>query len=86
MDPKLVKEIEYLLRRAEARVWKKADTIVAQLYWDIGYCLREIKEEELQLASHLLSKELSVDQRLFEISYFFYHANPIKKKALEMAA
>ena len=86
MDPKLLKEIEYLLRNAEARVWKKADNIVAQLYWDIGYCLREVKEEELQLASHLLGKELSVDARLFEISYYFYKGNPIKKKAMEIAA
>ena len=86
MDPQLLKEIDYLLRRAEARVWKKADAVVAKLYWDVGYCLREIKAEELQLASHRLGKELDVDARLFEIAYYFYKGNPIQKKALELAA
>jgi len=86
MDEKLLKEIEFLLFAAEQLVWKKADHVMTQLYWDIGHCLRELKEEELRVMSHVLSKELNVEARLFETAYYFYRGNPIKKKALEAAA
>jgi len=81
---KVVKEVEYLLKKAEEKVWKNEGRTMTQLFWELGYCLRNV--ENIHKMSSILEMELSVDRRMFEQAYIFYQENPIKRKALEVAA
>ena len=81
---KVVKEVEYLLKKAEEKVWRNEGRTMTKLFWEIGYCLRNVGN--IHKVSSYLEMELSVDRRMFEQAYIFYQENPIKKKALEVAA
>jgi len=86
MKQKMVKEIEYLLEKAEDEVWNKAEKIMLSLYWDVGYCLKEYNEKEITKMSKSLSTMFDVEQNFFIIAYHFYKNNPIKKRAMEVPA
>ena len=77
-----LKEIEFLLDRAEGIVWKRAERVMHALYWDVGYCLREYPEEEISALSEELSFLLGVEAALFLTAYAFYKKYPIREKAL----
>ena len=83
---KTVEDVAHLLDEAEATVWTKAEKIMLELYWKVGYCLREYPEEEIVPLSEELCLLLGVEAGLFETAYRFYKQNPIKGKALRCAA
>ncbi len=81
---KVVEEVEYLLRKAEDKVWQNEGRTMTQLFWELGYCLKDVND--IKEASFVLERELSIDRRMFEQAYIFYQENPLKSKALEVAA
>jgi len=83
---KTIEEVAYLLEQAEEAVGRRAEKIMLELYWKIGYCLREYHEEEIIPLGEELSILLGVEAELFDKAYRFYKGNPIKKKALRVAA
>ena len=85
MSKKIFREIEYLLDRAEGRIWGKADNIMLGLYWDIGLCLRDHSEQEVLSLSKELAQVFGVEEKMFAIAYHFYKSNPVKRKALRCA-
>tara|TARA_Y100000310_G_scaffold310408_1_gene355619 strand:- start:659 stop:916 length:258 start_codon:yes stop_codon:yes gene_type:complete len=82
----LVRDLRFLLSRAEEKIWMRADRVLLSLYWEIGYRMRQVDESRLPFLSSQLGKQLDVQARLFEVSYYFYRDNPIKQKAVEVAA
>ena len=84
MKEAIVSEINYLLDEAEDKVWLRAEKIMVELYWDVGFCLRECKEKEIVEVCKELGTVLDVEDKFFEIAFHFYKSNPIKKKALEV--
>ncbi len=82
MKKELIQEVSYLLDEAEERVWIRAEKVMVELYWDIGYCLKDCDDKEILAMSKQLGKMLEVEEKFFEIAYHFYKDNPIKKKAL----
>lgn len=85
MKEEMICEIDYLLDEAGDKVWNRAEKIMVELYWDVGFCLRDYKEKEIFEVSKELGKVLDVEEKFFEIAFHFYKSNPIKKRALEVA-
>jgi len=80
------KEIEYLLKNAEENVWSKAGDVMMDLYWEIGYVLKDYNEVQVRKVSKDLGVFLRLDPKMFELAYYFYKENPIKEKAVEYAS
>ncbi|MBL7052039.1 MAG: hypothetical protein ISS01_03025 [Nanoarchaeota archaeon] len=82
MRKRIVGEIGYLIEEAESKIWKRASDVMLKLYWEIGYLLKDMKENEVRDISENLSSELSIDKKMFELAYFFHKDNPIMEKAM----
>ena len=80
-----MKEIEFVIKKAEEEIWNKAGEVLLEMYWYIGYVLRDLTEREIRDMSENHSNALSVDDRMFELAYHFYHENPIFEKAVRCA-
>jgi len=81
----LIGVIEHLLNQAERQVWDESEDILLGLHWEMGFHLRKYTTIEITDIAKELADHLSVDARMFEVAYYFYKGNPIKKKALECA-
>tara|TARA_Y100000310_G_scaffold196122_1_gene196136 strand:- start:490 stop:750 length:261 start_codon:yes stop_codon:yes gene_type:complete len=85
MEEKVVAEVEYLLMHSEDEIWKRTKDVLLQLYWDIGWVLRDVSLSNLWDVSKLLEQRLEVDAKTFEVAYHFYRENPILQKAVRPA-
>ena len=85
MKNKVMKEIEFVIKKAEEEIWSKAGEVLLEMYWYVGYVLRDLTEREIRDMSDNFSSKLSVDDRMFELAYHFYHENPIFEKAVRCA-
>ncbi len=86
MKSQVVQEIAYLLERAEEKIAGKTGEVMVELCWDVGCVLRSCDEEDLQNVSQQLSELFETDRKLFEVAYYFYKHNPVKKRAVRSAA
>ena len=86
MRKKIKSEVGFLIEEAEGEIWKRASDVMLKLYWEIGYLLKDFKENEVEKVSHELSTNLSVDKKMFELAYFFHRDNPIMAKAMRCTA
>jgi hypothetical protein len=82
---KVMKEIAFVIKKAEEEIWSKSGEVLLEMYWYIGYVLRDLTEREIRDMSENYSNKLSVDDRMFELAYHFYQDNPIFEKAVRCA-
>jgi len=75
-----LKELRFLLEEAEEEIGRKSEKILYELYWKIGFLLRDCTEEKLKLVSKELSVVFQVEPEMFTTAHRFYKENPIKKK------
>lgn len=85
MEEKVVAEVEYLIHHSEEEIWKRTKDVMLQLYWDIGWVLRDVNLSSLWDVSRILEQRLEVDAKMFEVAYHFYRDNPILQKAVRSA-
>ncbi len=76
----LIKDIQFVLEETEEKVWKKVEGFILNMYWQIGYCLRDYSEEEVQKMGKEFALLFKVEEQLFCIAYRFYKENPLKLK------
>ena len=86
INEKLLTEVHFLLEEAEERVWRRSEKVILDLYWHLGYCLKEYSKEEIKKVSKELALLLNAEQEMFLTAYTFYRENPLKKKALRLSA
>ncbi|MDP3728751.1 MAG: hypothetical protein Q8R18_04835 [bacterium] len=86
MNKKLLDELNFILEEAEAKVGNKIEKVLLEMYWQIGYCLREYNEEELNILIKELSLLLKLEQEIFFTAYHLYKEYPIKKNIRRIAA
>lgn len=76
----------FLLEEAEEKVGRKIEGILRNLYWQLGFCLREYSEKEITTMSEELALLLEIDKEMLETAYFFYKKNPLKNKVTRWSA
>ncbi len=81
-----IEEMRFLLEEAEEKISSKIENILFHLYWSMGYCLKDYNEEEIALISKELACLFRSDAIMFETAYYFYKANPMKRKLLRVGA
>ena len=82
IDKKIFDELRFLLDEAEERIWRRSEKVLLDMYWHIGYCLREYPEKDMDMVSKELSLLFHADKEMFCTAYRFYKDNPLKKKAV----
>ncbi|MSR86315.1 hypothetical protein EXS74_02885 [Candidatus Woesearchaeota archaeon] len=78
----LIEDVQFLLDEAEERMWRRTRGVMMDLYWQIGYCLREYSEQDLLVFSEELAIILDIDGQMLRTAYRFYKDNPLKKKVM----
>lgn len=78
----LVEDLQFLLEEAEEKIWRRTRGILMQLYWQMGYCLRDYSEQEMLVSSEELGLLLDIDGEMLRTAYRLYKDNPMKKKVL----
>ena len=82
----LLKEnVQFILMRTDEKVGKKAKKIMLEMYWKIGFELRDFDNNEMHNIVRKLSDDLCLDFRLFLMSYEFYKRCPMYKRAVRCA-
>ncbi len=82
IEKQLFEELRFLLDEAEERIWRRSEKVLLDLYWQIGYCLKDYSAEEITVLSKELSLLLHAEKDMFCTAYTFYKDNPLKKKAV----
>lgn len=80
MNKQLLEDLHFILDEVEAKIGNKIEKILVEMYWQIGYCLREYSKEEITVIIKELSILLNVEEKILLDSYYFYKEYPIKKK------
>lgn len=83
---KVLEEVSYLLEGAQEKIGSKIERILFNLYWSLGYCLKDYTEEEIVPVSKELALLFHVDAVMFETAYVFYKTNPMKRKLVVVGA
>jgi len=86
IDQRIVEELRFLLDEAEKKVWRKAERVMLNLYWQLGYCLRDYSEEDIAQMEKELAFLLHVEKDMFATAHRFYKENPLKKRIKRLAA
>ena len=86
LSKQTIEELSFLLDDAEAKICARIEDILFHLYWSMGYCLKDYSEEEIVSLSKELALLFRVDAIMFETAYYFYKANPMKRKLLRVGA
>ena len=60
MNKQLLEDLHFILDEVEAKIGNKIEKILVEMYWQIGYCLREYPKEEITV----IIKELSIHSSL----------------------
>ncbi len=82
----LLKEnVQFILQRTDERIGKRAKKHMLEMYWRIGFELRDYTEKEMMNIVRKLSRDLRLDFRLFLMSYEFYRVCPMYQNALRCA-
>lgn len=80
MNKKLVEDLHFIFDEAEAKIGHKIEKILVEMYWQVGYCLRDYPEEEMYMLTKELSILLGIEDKILLNAYYFYKDYPIKKK------
>ena len=81
-NKQIIEDVQFLLEEAEERMWRRTRSVMMDLYWQIGYCLREYSEQDLLVFSEELAIILDIDGQMLRTAYRFYKDNPLKKKVM----
>jgi methionine salvage enolase-phosphatase E1 len=82
----LVKEnVQFILFKTDEKVGKKAKKEMLDMYWKIGFELRDFDNKEMMNVVRRLSRDLRLDFKLFILSYEFYKYCPMYRKTVRCA-
>lgn len=86
VSKRLVQDLQYIFDTVEEKICNKNEKILLEMYWQIGYCLKDYTLQEI----YPLVKELSVlvgaEEQLLIDAYFFYKDVPLKKNIQVVSA
>ncbi len=86
LSKQTIEDLGFLLDEAELKIGRKIEAILFHVYWSMGYCLKDYNEEEIPQLSKELALIFRADATMFETAYYFYKANPMKRKLLRVGA
>ena len=75
--------MEHIVKRAEEKIRHKASEVMIELYWELGFQLKEYSEIELRREKKALADALGVDPSLLESAYAYYKENPLRGKVMK---